>query len=39
MMHLMFTHKGKFYSRFKPWTLARAERVLYRIGATYWEIG
>jgi len=37
--HIMFTYKGNFYSRFKKWDFARCERVLKRLGASYWEIG
>jgi len=39
MTHMMFTHKGKFYSFFKNWNYERAEKVLERLGATYYEIG
>jgi hypothetical protein len=38
-LHLMFTYKGKFYSRHKYWTFETAEAVLTRIGASYWELG
>jgi hypothetical protein len=39
MIHIIYTHKGKVKQAFKEWTPARAERVLERLGATYWEIG
>lgn len=38
-IHIMYTYKGKFYSVFKEWSLERAEKVLTRLGASYWEIG
>lgn len=37
--HLIFTYKGKVYQAFKKWTFSQCERVLERLGATYWEIG
>ena len=39
LTHIMFTKNGKFYSVFKPWSFARCEAILTRLGATYWEIG
>ncbi len=38
LTHLIFTYKGKTYSRFKDWSFDKCEQVLERIGATYWEI-
>ena len=38
-MHIMYTYKGQFYQAYKRWSFAQAERVLTRLGATYWEIG
>ena len=37
--HLIYTYKGKVYQSFKKWTFAQCEKVLTRLGATYWEIG
>jgi len=39
MKHIIFTYKGKVYQAFKDWSFVRIERVLERLGATYWEIG
>lgn len=39
MRHIIFTYKGKHYQSFKDWSFDRIEKVLERIGATYWEIG
>jgi len=38
-VHIMVTYKGKFYQYFKNWTFERIEKVLTRMGASYWEIG
>jgi len=37
--HIIFTYKGKVYQSFKTWDFERIERVLTRLGASYWEIG
>ena len=39
MLHIIYTYKGKVYQSFKYWTFEHAEKVLTRLGATYWEIG
>jgi len=39
MKHILFTYNGTVYSRHKDWDFNRCERVLERLGATYWEIG
>ena len=39
MKHIIYTYKDKVYSAEKKWSFARAEKVLNRLGATYWEIG
>jgi hypothetical protein len=36
--HVIFTYKGKTYQHFKRWDFNRIEKVLLRLGATYWEI-
>lgn len=36
--HIIFTYKGKVYQNYKDWTFSRIEKVLGRLGATYWEI-
>jgi hypothetical protein len=36
--HVIFTYKGKTYQHFKRWDFDRIEKVLLRLGATYWEI-
>lgn len=38
-VHIIFTYKGKVYERTKNWNLRRIEKVLIRLGATYWELG
>jgi len=37
--HLIYTYKDKVYQAHKRWTFAHCEKVLNRLGATYWEIG
>ena len=39
MIHIIYTYKGKVYQSFKSWNVQKIERVLTRLGATYWEIG
>lgn len=39
MIHIMYIFKGKFYQAKKRWSFERAELVLKRLGASYWEIG
>jgi len=39
MKHVIYTFKGKVYQSHKDWDFTRIERVLTRLGATYWEIG
>jgi hypothetical protein len=39
MNHIMYTYKGKFHEIYKDWNLQRIEKVLTRLGASYWEIG
>lgn len=39
LTHILFTYKGKVYSRWKDWSFVKCEAVLKRLGATYWEIG
>jgi len=36
--HIIFVYKGKVHQSFKSWDFNRCERVLERLGATYWEI-
>ena len=38
MKRIMFTYKGNFHQSYKDWDFERIERVLTRLGATYWEI-
>lgn len=35
---MIFTFRGKVYQSFKDWDFQKCERVLQRLGATYWEI-
>ena len=39
MKHIIFTYRGNVYQSYKDWSIDRIERVLYRIGATFWDIG
>lgn len=39
MNHIIFTFRGKVYQSYKNWGFDRIEKVLTRLGATYWEIG
>ena len=39
MIHIIYTYKGCVYLSEKDWTFERAELVLKRLGASYWEIG
>lgn len=39
MIHIIYLYKGKVYQAEKKWTFEQAEKVLNRIGSTYWEIG
>lgn len=39
LTHVMFTYKGEFHQSWKDWSFDRIERVLERLGASYWEIG
>lgn len=39
MKHIIFTYKNKVYQSYKNWAFDRIERVLTRLGASYWEIG
>jgi hypothetical protein len=39
MIHIIYTYKGTVYQSFKQWSIERAEKVLNKIGASYWEIG
>lgn len=39
MIHIIYTYEGNVYQSFKSWDVQRIERVLTRLGATYWEIG
>jgi len=39
MIHIIYTYNGKVYDALKKWTLKHAEKVLKRLGASYWEIG
>lgn len=39
MKHIIFTYKGKFYQLYKDWDFDKIEKVMYRLGASYWEIG
>lgn len=36
--HFIYTYKCKVYQATKKWRFEQIERVLTRIGATYWEI-
>lgn len=38
-LHIIYTHKGEVKETHKNWTIVHAEKVLTRLGATYWEIG
>ena len=37
--HLIYTYKGMVYQAYKKWTFQHCEKVLERLGASYWEIG
>ena len=37
--HIMYTYKGKVHHAWKDWSFNKVERVLTRMGASYWEIG
>lgn len=37
--HLIYTYKGMVYQAYKKWTFDHCEKVLKRLGASYWEIG
>jgi len=39
MKHIIFTYKDKIYQSYKDWSFEHIEKVLTRLGATYWEIG
>ena len=39
MIHIIYTYEGIVYQAYKFWDFDHAERVLERLGATYWEIG
>jgi hypothetical protein len=39
MIHIMYTYKGNFYQCYKSWSFEKAEMILERLGASYWEIG
>jgi hypothetical protein len=39
MIHIIYTYKSKVYQANKNWTIDYAEKVLERLGASYWEIG
>lgn len=36
--HIIYTYKGEVYEAEKYWSIEHAEKVLNRLGATYWEI-
>ena len=36
--HIIYTYKGEVYEAEKYWSIEHAEKVLSRLGATYWEI-
>lgn len=36
--HIMYTYKGKVHHAWKDWSFNKVERVLTRMGASYWEI-
>jgi len=39
MLHIIYTYKGKVYEANKNWTVLQCERVLNRLGSSYWECG
>ncbi|HAT75978.1 MAG TPA: hypothetical protein DCS19_03820 [Flavobacterium sp.] len=38
-LHLIYKYKGKVYQSYKRWSFSHCEKVLIRLGASYWEIG
>jgi hypothetical protein len=39
MKHIIYTYRNKVYQCYKDWDFERIEKVLERLGASYWEIG
>jgi hypothetical protein len=39
MINIIYTYKKRTYQAAKNWTIDYAEKVLERLGASYWEIG
>lgn len=37
--HIIYTYKNEVHEAYKKWSFERIEKVLTRLGATYWEIG
>ncbi len=39
MKHIIYIYKDNTYQSYKKWSFEHCEKVLERLGATYWEIG